>query len=221
MDPLKYLFEKLALTGTIAKWQLLLSEFDITYITQKEIKGQALADHLAANSLPDYHPLKTFFPDEDILFLEGEEGPEADKWTLYFEGAASAKGSRIGAILNSPDDIPIPISRRLSFGCTNNIAEYEACIGGLKEAIILGVKKLRVFCDSQLIINQTNGDWKTKDKKLIPCHIYLENLIDEFHKVTFTYMPRAKNQFVNALSTLTSMLNIPKGAAQWELTVKL
>ena len=64
MDPLKYLFEKPALTGRIAKWQLLLSEFDITYVTQKAIKGQALADHLAAHSLLDYQPLKTFFPDE-------------------------------------------------------------------------------------------------------------------------------------------------------------
>ena len=73
MDPLKYLFEKPALTGRIAKWQLLLSEFDITYVTQKAIKGQALADHLAARSLLDYQPLKTFFPDEDLLLIEGEQ----------------------------------------------------------------------------------------------------------------------------------------------------
>ncbi|XP_058068268.1 uncharacterized protein LOC131217370 [Magnolia sinica] len=220
MDPLKYLFKKPALTGKIAKWQLLLSEFDITYVTQKAIKGQALADHLAAHSLPDYQPLKTFFPDEDILFLEGE-GAEADEWTLYFDGATNAKGSEIEAILYSSDDIPIPVSRRLSLGCTNNIVEYKACIAGLKEAIILGMKKLRVFGDSQLIINQTNGDWKTKDEKLIPYHIYLENLIDKFCKVTFTYMPRAKNQFADALATLASMLDIPKGATQWELTVEV
>ncbi|MGV7989072.1 hypothetical protein PJP10_32385, partial [Mycobacterium kansasii] len=84
----------------------LLFEFDITYVTQKAIKGQALADHLAAHSLLDYQPLKTFFPDEDILFLEEEEGPEADELTLYFDGVANAKGSGIGAILYSPDDIP-------------------------------------------------------------------------------------------------------------------
>ncbi|XP_058080667.1 uncharacterized protein LOC131228828 [Magnolia sinica] len=165
------MFEKSALTGRIVKWQLLLSEFDITYVTQKAIKEQALANHLVAHSLPNYQPLKTFFPDEDILFLEGEEGPEADEWSLYFNGAANTKVSGIGAILYSPNDVPIHISRRLTFKCKNNVAKYEAFIAGLKEAIILEVKKLRVFGDSQLIINQTNGDWRTKDKKLILYHV--------------------------------------------------
>ncbi|XP_058086444.1 uncharacterized protein LOC131233669 [Magnolia sinica] len=191
MDPLKYLFEKPALKGRIAKWQLLLSEFDITYVTQKAIKGQALADHLAVHSLPDYEPLKTFFPDEDILLIEEEEEKKVGEWTLYFDEAVNSKGSGV------------------------------ACIAGLREAIILNVKKLRVFEDSQLIINQINGDWKTKDEKLIPYHVYLENLIKEFEEITFSYMPRVKNQFVDVLATLASMLEISKGVAEWELTVEL
>ncbi|XP_058068456.1 uncharacterized protein LOC131217538 [Magnolia sinica] len=158
MDPLKYLFKKPALTSRIAKWQLLFSEFDITYVTQKAIKGQALADHLAAHSLPDYQPLKTFFLDEDILFIEGEEERKAGEWTLFFDGAANSKGSGVRAILYSPDDVSIPISRRLAFNYTNNVIAYEACIAGLREAIILNVKRLRVFGDSQLIINQTNSE---------------------------------------------------------------
>ena len=47
MDPVKYIFEKPALTGWIARWQVLLSEFDIVYVTQKALKGSALADYLA------------------------------------------------------------------------------------------------------------------------------------------------------------------------------
>ncbi|XP_069150855.1 uncharacterized protein [Solanum lycopersicum] len=47
MDPLKYIFQKAMPTGKLAKWQMLLSEFDIVYVTQKAIKAQALADHLA------------------------------------------------------------------------------------------------------------------------------------------------------------------------------
>jgi len=47
MDPIKYIFEKPALTGRIARWQMLLSEFDIVYVTQKAIKGSALAEYLA------------------------------------------------------------------------------------------------------------------------------------------------------------------------------
>ena len=47
MDPVKYIFEKPALTGCIARWQVLLSKFDIVYVTQKAVKGSALADYLA------------------------------------------------------------------------------------------------------------------------------------------------------------------------------
>ena len=47
MDPVKYIFEKPALTGRIARWKVLLSEFDIVYVAPKAIKGSTLADYLA------------------------------------------------------------------------------------------------------------------------------------------------------------------------------
>jgi len=47
MDLVKYIFEKPALTRRITQWQVLLSEFDIVYVTQRAIKGSALADYLA------------------------------------------------------------------------------------------------------------------------------------------------------------------------------
>ena len=45
-DPIKYIFEKLVLTGKISHWQLLLFEFDIVFVVRKAIKGQAIADYL-------------------------------------------------------------------------------------------------------------------------------------------------------------------------------
>lgn len=129
MNPLKYLFEKPALTGRTARWLLLLSEFYIKYVTQKAKKGQAIADHLAEHPLPDYEPLKTHFPDSDILCLEEAEKPDErdDAWTMYFDGAANNKGSGVGA---SPDGAHVSVSKKLAFGSTNNVAEYEACIAG-------------------------------------------------------------------------------------------
>jgi hypothetical protein len=47
MDPIKYNFEKPALTGKIARWQVLLSEFHILFVARKAIKGQVIADYLA------------------------------------------------------------------------------------------------------------------------------------------------------------------------------
>ena len=69
MNPLKYVFEKQALTGRIARWKMLLSEYDIQYVTQKAIKGSILADHLAHHPLPEYQPVKFDFPDENVMVI--------------------------------------------------------------------------------------------------------------------------------------------------------
>ena len=53
MDPIKYIFEKPAVTGKIARWQMLLSEYDIVFKAQKAIRGSILADHLACQPLDD------------------------------------------------------------------------------------------------------------------------------------------------------------------------
>ncbi|PKI35361.1 hypothetical protein CRG98_044238, partial [Punica granatum] len=54
------------------------------------------------------------------------------------------------------------------------------------------------------------GQWKTKDAKLVPYHEYLEKLAENFEKISFTYMSRIKNQFTDALATLASMVSITK-----------
>lgn len=63
-DPLKYLFEKLALSRQVARWQLLLVEFDLVYVIEKTIKGQAIAYRLVYNSIEDYEPMISFIPDD-------------------------------------------------------------------------------------------------------------------------------------------------------------
>ncbi|EOY21230.1 Uncharacterized protein TCM_012619 [Theobroma cacao] len=54
LDPIKYIFEKPYLSGRIARWQVLLSEYDIVYVSQKSIKGSAIADFLADRANEDY-----------------------------------------------------------------------------------------------------------------------------------------------------------------------
>ncbi|PKI74808.1 hypothetical protein CRG98_004826, partial [Punica granatum] len=77
--------------------------------------------------------------------------------------------------------------------------------------LYLTVNELEVFGDSMLTIFQTLGQWKTKDAKLVPYHEYLEELAKSFEKISFTYTPRAKNQFADALATLASMASISEG----------
>ena len=73
IDPLKFLMTRPTLTGRLAKWAVLLLQFDITYVPQKAIKGQALADFLAAHPLPADSPLNDDLPDEQIHDLTSSQ----------------------------------------------------------------------------------------------------------------------------------------------------
>ena len=68
MDPIKYIFEKPTLTGKISHWQMLLSEFDIVFMTRKAIKGQVIVDYLVNQPLNDPELLESIFPNEEALF---------------------------------------------------------------------------------------------------------------------------------------------------------
>jgi len=67
---------------------MLLSEYDILYVTQKAIKGSALADFLAHQPVEDYQPMLPDFPDEDIsvLFQVDEYNHKVNTWTFFFMG---------------------------------------------------------------------------------------------------------------------------------------
>ncbi|XP_061947896.1 uncharacterized protein LOC133671224 [Populus nigra] len=91
IDPLKYIFEKPYMSNRLARWQVLLAEYDIIYKTRKSMKGSAIADHLADNTIEDYEPLNFDFPDEDVLVIE------RDWWTMYFDGAVNVYGNGAGA----------------------------------------------------------------------------------------------------------------------------
>jgi len=87
MDPLKYIFQKPMPTGRLAKWQILLTEFDIIYVTRTAMKAQALADHLAENPVDEeYEPLKTYFPDEEVMYVDEADHDEKPGWKLFFDG---------------------------------------------------------------------------------------------------------------------------------------
>ncbi|XP_075086262.1 uncharacterized protein LOC142168974 [Nicotiana tabacum] len=155
-------------TGKLAKWQILLSEFDIVYITQKAIKGQALAYHLAENPVDiDYEPLTTYFPDKEILFTGEDISESYPGWRIIFDGAVNFKEVGIGAALILEYGQHYPSSEKIRFPCTNNMAEYEACILGIRMAVDMNIKELFVIGDFDLWIHQVQGEWSTKNAKIL------------------------------------------------------
>ena len=101
MDLIKYIFEKPTLTGRVARGQMILTDFDIQYTSQKAIKGSVLSDYLAQQPIEDYQPMKFEFPDEDIMVFRlkyceepiPKEGPDPEsERILMFDGAVSVNG---------------------------------------------------------------------------------------------------------------------------------
>src|ERR1051325_11242770 len=116
MDPNKFIFEKPALTGRVARWQIILTEYDIQYTTQKAIKGSVLANYLAHQPGQDgYQPMKFEFLDEDIMFIWDcnipgpDEGLEPEsRWAMVFDGASNALRNGVGSVITSQKGFHIP-----------------------------------------------------------------------------------------------------------------
>lgn len=106
------------------------------------------------------------------------------------------------------------------FPCTNNIVEYEALVNVMKIAIEWCVDELKVFGDSQLVINQVNNTYQTKDKKLVPYKWMVDDLWKYFTHITFQQVPWVDNKEVDVMVTLASMLQIPENDFWLEFLVE-
>ena len=110
-----------------------------------------LADHVASLPVTDSRVIDDDFPDEEIAGVTSLSGRH-----MYFDGATNHFGYGIGVLLISLHGDHIPRSVCLAFAdhysATNNIIEYEACILGLETALELGIKRMEIFGDSNLVI---------------------------------------------------------------------
>ncbi|KAA3483746.1 reverse transcriptase [Gossypium australe] len=141
-----------------------LGQHDESGRKEKAIKGSAIAEFLASRALEDYEPLSFELPNEELMYVATTE---ECLWKLNFDGASNAVGNGIGAVLVSPNGDHYPFTCKLDFDCTNNMAEYEACIMGIQATIEHKIRVLEVYGDSALVIYQLKGEWETRDPKLI------------------------------------------------------
>ncbi|KAG9453452.1 hypothetical protein H6P81_006356 [Aristolochia fimbriata] len=106
-DPLKFIMSRPMLSGRLAKWALLLSEFEINFIPQKAIKGQGLANFLADHPIPAKWEVSENLPDEEVFYIE-----VLPPWRMYFDGAARKNGAGTGVLFMSPNDDLMPNCRK-------------------------------------------------------------------------------------------------------------
>ncbi|RDX83653.1 hypothetical protein CR513_35420, partial [Mucuna pruriens] len=118
---------------------------------------------------------------------------------MFFDGASNAFGHDIGIVLISPKERCFPFTVRLSFNCTNNMAEYEASVMGIAMALEYQIKDPKVYGDSAL--NQPRVDYTIVSfSYLMPVKTTKRELIN--------HTPREENQMADALATLASMFEV-------------
>ncbi|GKA53441.1 reverse transcriptase domain-containing protein [Tanacetum coccineum] len=158
------------------------------------VKGQILTDFIVER------------PDEessDTLMEVEEELPEL--WILFTNGSSYTNGFGAGLILTNPEGMEFTYALRFRFDATNNEAEYEALISGVRIAEQIGVKNLQTNVDSRLVANQVNETYVTKEVDMIRYLEKVRTLASSFKAFSIRQVPRSENKKANALSKIASI----------------
>ncbi|XP_074277404.1 uncharacterized protein LOC141601042 [Silene latifolia] len=171
------------LSGRMAKWSVHFSGYDLKFEPRTTIKSR-LADFVST-------PKDSTQAEQDILNLEEDKGEQV--WELHVDGASNAKGAGVGLVLKSPQGDLIVQAVRCEFKATNNEAEYEALIMGLKLALDLKIRHLQVYSDSKLIVNHVNDCYEARDPKMMAYLDVAKELKIRFVTFNIKQIPREQN----------------------------
>jgi len=166
--------------------------------------------------------IKDIFKDNGS-FQQGDSSPRPEA-KIYCDGASSGNPGHagIGVVIqfkknhrdsatqagqdSEPDSIDLPGSRE---DCciseyigitTNNVAEYSALVRGLREASSLGLKRIEIFLDSELLVKQIKGIYKIKSAKLSPLWAEAQKILKLFDSYKITHIQRKLNKKADNLA---------------------
>ncbi|KAK3039298.1 hypothetical protein RJ639_026682 [Escallonia herrerae] len=190
-QPLRKVLLSPEASGRLVNWSVELGEFDIEYKPRTMIKAQALADFIVECTLLEEPPQ---------LVISAAPDP----WNLYVDGSSALASSGGRLILISPEGFTIEYALRFGFQASNNEAEYEAFLTGIRLAHALKVDSLFVHSDSQLVVNHVLGDYEARDERMAQYLNLVKTLAVKFQNFTIRQIPRDQNTQADTLSRLAS-----------------
>ena len=159
-----------------------MSEFDIQYRPQTVVKGQVIADFIAE-----------FTHDKD----KGAE--ESPQWSVHTNGSSNRQARGAGVVLLSPEGDMVECIVHLDSPTTNNEAEYEALVAGLDLAKAAGATGVVIYCDSQVVTNQVNGDYECKGERMKRYLDQVKRRVNDL-KAKIIQIPRGENEQADRLA---------------------
>ncbi|GJY27675.1 reverse transcriptase domain-containing protein [Tanacetum coccineum] len=178
---------------------------------QTSVKGQILADFIVDH--PEDDPSDTPMEDKEEL---------SDPWILFTDGSSCIDGSGADLILTNPEGAEFTYALRFRFDPTNNEAEYEALIAGLRIAEQMGVKNLLENVDSWLVANQVNRSYIAKEPSMIKYIEKIRALTSAFKEFSIKQVPKGENKKADVLIKMasTSFAHLSKQVLVEELKEK-
>jgi ribonuclease HI len=186
--PLREIIQCREASGRIAKWAVEIMGETISFAPRKAIKSQVLADSVA-------EWVDTQLPTAPI---------QPELWTMYFDGSLMKTGAGAGLLFISPLRKHLRYVLRLHFPASNDVAEYEALVNGLRIAIELGVRRLDARGDSQLVIDQVMKNSHCRDPKMEACCDEVRSLEDKFYGLELNHVARLYNETADELAKIAS-----------------
>jgi ribonuclease HI len=200
--PLGDILQNQDATGRISKWAVELGALNIDFKPRTAIKSQALVDFMAEwreNQLPT--PTK-----------------RPEHWVMYLDGSLKIEGAGVGVLLISPTGEQLKYVLQIFWKVSNNEAEYEPLLHGLRLAASLGIKRLLVYGDSAVVINQVNKSWDRNKENMDAYCLEVRKLENKFYGLEFHHVVRDNNVAADILSKLGSTrAQVPAGVFVLEL----
>jgi ribonuclease HI len=165
-----------------------MGDYHIDYVPRTAIKSQALADFLNDWTQLSAPPLT----------------PSLKSWVMHFDGSKQEQGSGAGVVLTSPKGDKLSYVLQIHFDCSNNVAEYEALLHGLRMAKEMNIKRIKCYGDSDLVAQQVSGTWDRKDATMAAYRQEVDRVAGFFSGYQVDHIDRRKNDAADALSRLSS-----------------
>jgi ribonuclease HI len=189
-------------TGCISKWAVELEALSINFKPRTAIKSQALVDFMAA------------WRENQIPTPVGK--PE--HWTMYFDGSLKIDDGSAGVLFISPRGEQLKYVLQILWEVSNNEAEYEALLHGLRLAISPGIKRLLIYGDSLLIVQQVNKEWDCNKETMDAYLQEMRKLENKFSGLEIHHVVQEHNVGADILSKLGSTrAQVPAGVFIQEL----
>jgi ribonuclease HI len=129
---------------------------------------------------------------------------QPELWTMFFDGSLMKTGAGAGLLFISPLGKHLRYVLCLQFPASNNVAEYEALVNGLRIAIELGVRRLDARGDSQLVIDQVMKNSHCRDPKMEAYCDKVRRLEDKFYGLELNHIARRYNETADELAKIAS-----------------